>query len=63
MRSICVVMKSGYSFSFPCEKFETNSIEGILIGYSYNGATGRRPMFIRLENVDVIIDEGDVKEG
>ena len=62
MRSICVVMKSGYSFSFPCEKFKTNSIEGVLIGYSYEGATGRRPIFIRLEDVDVIIYEGDVEE-
>ena len=63
MHSIRIVMKSGYSFSFPCENFKMKSIEGILVGYSYEGATKHKPMFICIENIDVIIDEGDVEEG
>lgn len=61
--SICVVMKSGYSFSFLCDNLKTKSIEGELLGYSYEGATANRPMYIRIENVDAIIDEGEAEDG
>ena len=61
--SIRVVMKSGYSFSFLCDNLKTKSTEGELLGYSYEGATANRPMYIRIENVDAIIDEGEAEEG
>ena len=61
--SIRVVMKSGYSFSFLCDSLKTKSAEGELLGYSYEGATANRPMYIRIENVDAIIDEGEAEEG
>ena len=60
--SIRVVMKSGYSFSFLCDNLKTRSIEGELTGYSYDGAMANRPMYIRIANVDAIIDEGEVEE-
>ena len=62
-RSIRVVLKSGYSFSFICDSMKTRATEGELIGYSYEGATVNRPMFIRIENVDAIIDEGEAEGG
>jgi len=62
-RSIRVVLKSGYSFSFICDSMKTKSTEGELLGYAYEGATANRPMFIRIENVDAIIDEGEAEEG
>ena len=61
-RSIRVVMKSGYSFSFVCDRMKTKEREGELLGYSYEGATATRPMFLRIENVDAIIDEGNTEE-
>lgn len=61
-RSIRVVMKSGYSFSFLCDSFQSKSFEGELVAYSYDGAGVDRPLFIRLDNVDVIIDEGEIAE-
>ena len=60
--SIRVVMKSGYSFSFLCDNLETRTIDGELTGYSYDGATANIPMYIRITNVDAIIDEGEVEE-
>lgn len=60
--SIRVVMKSGYSFSFLCDNFKSKSFEGELVAYSYDGAMAGRPMFIRLDSVDVIIDEGEIAE-
>lgn len=61
--SILVVMKSGYSFSFMCDRMKVKTIEGELIGYAFEGATANRPMFIRIENVDAIIDERAAEEG
>lgn len=62
-RSIRVVLKSGYSFSFLCDNMKTKTTEGELLGYAYEGATANRPLFICIENVDAIIDEGNVEEG
>lgn len=62
-RSIRVVLKSGYSFSFKCDSMKTKEADGKLLGYAYDGATGNRPMFIRIENVDAIIAEGEAEEG
>ena len=61
--SIRVVMKSGYSFSFLCDSMTTKTIGVELIGYAYERATTNIPMFIRVENVDAIIDEGEAEEG
>ena len=61
-RSIRIVMKSGYSFSFLCDSFKTKSVEGELHGFTYEGATANWPLFVCIENVDAIIDEGDVEE-
>ncbi len=62
-RSIRVVLKSGYSFSFKCDSMKTKSTEGELLGYAFEGATENRPMYIRLDNVDAIIDEGEAEDG
>ena len=62
-RSIRVVFKSGYSFSFICNNMKTKSIEGELLGYAYESATANIPMFIRIDNVDAIIDEGEAEDG
>lgn len=41
---------------------KTKSAEGELLGFSYERATANRPMFIRIDNVDAIIDEGEAEE-
>lgn len=61
-RKICIVMKSGYSFNFLCDKFKIKTLENKLMEYSSDGLKGSRPMYVRMEDVDAIIDECEVEE-
>lgn len=58
-RNIRVVLKSGYSFAFQCEGMKTRSYNGELTGYSFDGAKPICPMFIRLDDISAVIDEGE----
>lgn len=62
-RKICIVMKSGYSFNFLCDKLKIKTLGNELTEYSIDGLKGSRPMYLRIDDVDVIIDEGGVEEG
>ena len=57
-RKIRIVLKSGYSFSFLCDTMKVKKCDGNLIGYAFDGATESLPMYVCLESVDAIIDEG-----
>lgn len=61
-RQIRFVMKSGYAFTVLCENMKVKSIGNEMTGYSYKGGTGNRPLYIRIENVDAVIDDGNVEE-
>jgi hypothetical protein len=61
-RQIRFVMKSGYAFTVLCENVKVKSIGNELTGYSYEGGTGSRPLYIRIENVDAVIEDGNVEE-
>ena len=61
-RQIRFVMKSGYAFTVLCENMNVKSIGNEMTGYSYDGGTGSKPMYIRIEDVDAVIDDGNVEE-
>lgn len=62
-RSIRVVLKSGYSFVFQCEHMEVRTIGGEISGYSFNGAKSTYPMYIRVDDISAVIDDGETEEG
>lgn len=61
-RKIRVVLKSGFSFTFNCEKMKVKSIENEMTGFSFDGATEIFPMYIRMDDVSAVIDEGSCDE-
>lgn len=61
-RKIRFVMKSGYAFTVLCESMKVESIENEMTRYSYEGGTGSRPLYIRIEDVDAVIDDGNAEE-
>lgn len=61
-RNIRIVLKSGYSFVFLCENMKAKRFGDELTGYSFTGATDVFPMYIRIDDVAAIIDEGESSE-
>lgn len=55
-KKITIVMKSGCSFSFVCEEAEITSVGNELTGYSFKGLSGASPWFIRINDIDAIIE-------
>lgn len=61
-RNIRIILKSGYSFVFSCENMKAKFFDGELTGYSFTGATETFPMYIRLDDISAIVDEGESSE-
>ena len=62
-RRIRVVLKSGFDFAFSCEDMKVKTIDNQLVGYSYREARPVNPMYIRMEDVPAVIDEGKCEDG
>lgn len=59
MRKIRIVLKSGYTFTFPCEHMKVKTIDNQLVGYSFDNANVIFPIYIRMDDVSAVIDEGE----
>lgn len=58
-----IVLKNGYSFTFCCEKMKVQSMDNAMSGYTFEGATHPRPLYIRMDDVSAVIDEGPCEDG
>lgn len=58
-----VVLKNGYSFSFCCDELEVRKSDNEITSYTIVGAAFPRPMYIRLDDISAIINEGPCEEG
>ena len=58
MRKIRIVLKNGYTFTFTCENMKVKTIDNQLAGYSFDNANVIFPMYIRMDDVSAVIDEG-----
>lgn len=56
------VMKSGYAFTVLCDNMKAKTIGNEISGYSIDGIKGSKPMYIRIEDIDAVIDDGEVEE-
>ena len=62
MNKLRFIMKSGKSFTVLCENAKITSCEGELTQYSITGIKSNRPLYIRLDDVAAVIDEGRASE-
>ncbi len=62
MNRVRFVLKSGYSFVVTCKNVKINSVNNEMTGYSIEGRVGDRPLYIRIDDIAAVIDEGPVKE-
>lgn len=62
MRKIRIVLKSGYTFTFPCENMKVQSIQNQMTGYSFEQANVIFPIYIRMDDVSAVIDEGEYRD-
>lgn len=58
-----IVLRNGYSFSFCCDELEVRKSENEITGYTIAGATWPRPMYLRLDDVSAVINEGPCEDG
>jgi hypothetical protein len=58
-----IVLRSGYSFSFCCDELEVRKSDNEITGYTIAGATCPRPMYLRLDDVSAVINEGPCEDG
>ncbi len=58
-----IVLRSGYSFSFCCDELEVRKSDNEITGYTIAGATWPRPMYVRLDDVSAVINEGPCEDG
>ena len=56
-RKITIVLKSGYAFDFQCDTMKVKSLDNVMTGFSFDGATGRCPMYMRMDDISAVIDE------
>lgn len=61
MRNISIIFKNGYILAFRCEHMEVRTIDGELSGYTFKGAQPPIPMFIQLDEIVAVVDEGEVE--
>lgn len=57
-----VVLNSGFSFSVLCDNLTIKSFENQLTGYSFEGIVGSNPLYIRIDDIAAVIDEGPAAE-
>ena len=60
MTRIRFVLKSGRQLYFNCEEVSIKTINNNLTGCSMAGIGGSRPVFINMDEVAAIIDDGPV---
>lgn len=60
---IRIVLRNGYSFSFCCDEIEVRRSNNKITEYTILGAALPKPMYIRLDDVSAIINEGPCEEG
>ena len=62
MTRIRFVLKSGRQLFFNCEEVNIKTINNNLTGCGLMGIGGSRPLFINMEEVAAIINDGEVTE-
>jgi hypothetical protein len=62
MNRIRFVLKSGRQLFFNCEEATIKTMNNTLTGYSLKGIGGSRPLFICMEEIAAIIDDGEPED-
>ena len=62
MNRVRFVLKSGYSFVVTCQNVKIDSINNEMTSYSIEGRVGDMPLYIRIDDIAAVIDEGPVQE-
>ena len=60
---IRIVLRNGYSFSFCCDEIEVRRSNNEITSYTIVGAAFPKPMYIRLDDISAIINEGPCEKG
>lgn len=62
MNNVRFILKNGYEFVVKCENARVTTTVGEITGYSLTGCTANRPLYVCLEQIAAIIDEGTVTD-
>ena len=62
MNRVRFVLKSGYSFVVLCENAKIKNVNNELTGYELIGVKGDIPLYMRVNEIAAVIDEGPVVE-
>ena len=62
MNRVRFILKSGYDFVIFCENAKVTFLDNELTGYTLTGVKGYTPLYLRISEIDAVIDEGPVKE-
>ena len=62
MRKIRFILKSGRQIVFTCEEATIRAVDNNMIGYSLNGLKDKRPLYVRIDDISMVIDEGPVED-
>lgn len=62
MNRVRFVLKCGYSFVVTCENAKICTTGNTVTKYSIDGIKKGRPLYIRIEEIAAVIDEGPVEE-
>ena len=54
------ILKNGRDFVFHCESGRVKTENGEIIGYALAGITGSMPLYIDIEQIAAVIDEGPI---
>ena len=63
MNRVRFILKSGYDIVIFCENAKVKILDNELTGYTLTGVKGYMPLYLRISEIDAVIDEGPVEEG
>jgi len=56
------ILKSGKDFVVHCAKGRVKTVEGQIVGYELAGITANMPLYIDIEQIAAVIDEGPIDD-